>query len=234
MTLAMRCGASAPSPGGRESAWRAPARAQARRAAQISFAPGRAFARRPMGGPGRGRVVFREVVAHKLPLPERARKREKTAMAASARAKSCLPPPILCPALSDEAEAALARAARSRSARSSSGTARSLLTQATARWKRMIRPRMPKFWRSATPAARSARSDSTDCDLYVTLEPCAMCAAAISFARVRRLYFAASDPKGGGVEHGPALFRAADLPSRAGRLWRLARERGGGAAAPVF
>jgi tRNA(adenine34) deaminase len=45
-----------------------------------------------------------------------------------------------------------------------------------------------------------------DCDLYVTLEPCAMCAAAISFARMRRLYFAASDPKGGGVEHGPRFY----------------------------
>ena len=44
------------------------------------------------------------------------------------------------------------------------------------------------------------------CDLYVTLEPCAMCAAAISFARIRRLYFAAPDPKGGAVEHGPRLF----------------------------
>lgn len=46
----------------------------------------------------------------------------------------------------------------------------------------------------------------TDCDLYVTLEPCAMCAAAISFARIRRLYFGASDPKGGGVEHGARFF----------------------------
>lgn len=44
------------------------------------------------------------------------------------------------------------------------------------------------------------------CDLYVTLEPCAMCATAISFARLRRLYFGAYDPKGGGVEHGPRLF----------------------------
>lgn len=43
-------------------------------------------------------------------------------------------------------------------------------------------------------------------DLYVTLEPCPMCAAAISFARIRRLYFGAFDPKGGGVEHGPRLF----------------------------
>ncbi len=45
-----------------------------------------------------------------------------------------------------------------------------------------------------------------DCDLYVTLEPCAMCAAAISFARIRRLYFGAPDPKGGAVEHGPRFF----------------------------
>lgn len=44
------------------------------------------------------------------------------------------------------------------------------------------------------------------CDLYVTLEPCAMCAAAISFARLRRVYFAAYDPKGGAVDHGPRFF----------------------------
>ena len=44
------------------------------------------------------------------------------------------------------------------------------------------------------------------CDLYVTLEPCAMCAAAISFARIRRVYFAASDPKGGAVEHGARFY----------------------------
>ncbi|WP_375460319.1 nucleoside deaminase [uncultured Enterovirga sp.] len=44
------------------------------------------------------------------------------------------------------------------------------------------------------------------CDLYVTLEPCAMCAGAISFARIRRLYFGAPDPKGGAVEHGPRFF----------------------------
>ena len=45
-----------------------------------------------------------------------------------------------------------------------------------------------------------------DCDLYVTLEPCAMCAQAISLARVRRLVFAAYDPKGGGVENGARVF----------------------------
>ncbi len=46
----------------------------------------------------------------------------------------------------------------------------------------------------------------TGCDLYVTLEPCAMCAGAISHARIARLYFAASDPKGGAVDHGARVF----------------------------
>ncbi|MBM6592714.1 nucleoside deaminase [Microvirga pudoricolor] len=45
------------------------------------------------------------------------------------------------------------------------------------------------------------------CDLYVTLEPCTMCAAAISFARIRRVYFAAADPKGGAVENGVRFFQ---------------------------
>ncbi|MGB5078244.1 MAG: nucleoside deaminase [Sphingorhabdus sp.] len=44
------------------------------------------------------------------------------------------------------------------------------------------------------------------CDLWVTLEPCAMCAGAIAHARIARLYYAADDPKGGAVEHGPRLF----------------------------
>src|SRR5262245_5429997 len=48
----------------------------------------------------------------------------------------------------------------------------------------------------------------TDCDLHVTLEPCAMCAAAISFARIRRLYYGAADPKGGAVENGVRFFAA--------------------------
>ncbi len=51
-------------------------------------------------------------------------------------------------------------------------------------------------------------------DLYVTLEPCAMCAAAISFARIRRLYFGAPDEKGGAVEHGVRLFSAATCHHR--------------------
>ncbi len=46
----------------------------------------------------------------------------------------------------------------------------------------------------------------TNCDIYVTLEPCAMCAAAISFARIRRVYFAAADQKMGAIENGPRFF----------------------------
>jgi tRNA(adenine34) deaminase len=58
--------------------------------------------------------------------------------------------------------------------------------------------------RQACAATGSERLDGAD--LYVTLEPCAMCAAAMSFARIRRLYFGAADPKGGGVEHGARVF----------------------------
>jgi tRNA(adenine34) deaminase len=58
--------------------------------------------------------------------------------------------------------------------------------------------------RAAAATLRSERL--ADCDLYVTLEPCAMCAAAMSFARIRRLYFGAADPKGGAVEHGVRFF----------------------------
>jgi len=58
--------------------------------------------------------------------------------------------------------------------------------------------------RAAASALGSERL--IDCDLYVTLEPCTMCAAAMSFARIRRLYFGAADPKGGAVEHGVRFF----------------------------
>ncbi len=55
-------------------------------------------------------------------------------------------------------------------------------------------------------AARLNDFRLTGCDLYVTLEPCAMCAGAISHARIERLYYGASDPKGGAVEHGARVF----------------------------
>jgi tRNA(adenine34) deaminase len=55
-------------------------------------------------------------------------------------------------------------------------------------------------------AAKIGSERLVGCDLYVTLEPCAMCAGAISFARLRRLYYAAPDAKGGAVDHGPRFF----------------------------
>jgi len=58
--------------------------------------------------------------------------------------------------------------------------------------------------RAAAAARATSRLD--DCDLWVTLEPCAMCAGAIALARIARLYIAAPDPKGGAVHHGPRLF----------------------------
>jgi tRNA(Arg) A34 adenosine deaminase TadA len=66
--------------------------------------------------------------------------------------------------------------------------------------------------RAACAALGSERL--VDCDLHVTLEPCAMCAAAISFARLRRLYFGAADPKMGAVEHGPRFFNQATCHHR--------------------
>jgi tRNA(adenine34) deaminase len=66
--------------------------------------------------------------------------------------------------------------------------------------------------RSATASAGSERL--IDHDLYVTLEPCPMCAAVISYARIRRLYYGAGDPKSGGVEHGPRVFSHATCHHR--------------------
>jgi tRNA(adenine34) deaminase len=66
--------------------------------------------------------------------------------------------------------------------------------------------------RQAASAIGSERL--VDCDLYVTLEPCAMCTAAISFARIRRLYYGAADPKGGAVENGVRFFDAATCHHR--------------------
>jgi tRNA(adenine34) deaminase len=59
-----------------------------------------------------------------------------------------------------------------------------------------------------TAAAALGSERLTNCDLYVTLEPCAMCAAAMSFARIRRLYYGAADPKGGAVDNGVRFFSA--------------------------
>ena len=79
-------------------------------------------------------------------------------------------------------------------------------------------------WRDPTAHAEmlvlraAAKSRGTkylaDCDLWVTLEPCAMCAAAIGLARLRRLFFGAYDPKGGAVEHGARLFDRSEVNHR--------------------
>lgn len=66
--------------------------------------------------------------------------------------------------------------------------------------------------REAAHFLKSPRLET--CDLYVTLEPCAMCAYAISLARIRRLYFGAYDPKGGGVDHGAKVFSHATCHHR--------------------
>lgn len=63
-------------------------------------------------------------------------------------------------------------------------------------------------------ASRLGSERLTGCDLYVTLEPCPMCAAVISFARIRRLYYGAADPKSGGIEHGPRIFSHATCHHR--------------------
>lgn len=64
-------------------------------------------------------------------------------------------------------------------------------------------------------AATTLGSDRLNgCDLWVTLEPCAMCAGAIAHARIARLYYGASDPKGGAVEHGPRLFEQSTVHHR--------------------
>jgi len=63
-------------------------------------------------------------------------------------------------------------------------------------------------------AAKLGNYRLTGCTLYVTLEPCAMCAGAISHARIQRVVYGASDPKGGAIEHGPKLFKQSTLHHR--------------------
>ena len=73
----------------------------------------------------------------------------------------------------------------------------------------------------------------TGCDLYVTLEPCPMCAQAISLARIRRLYFGAADPKSGGIEHGPRIFAQATC-HHAPEVYGGIAERDAGALLKTF
>jgi tRNA(adenine34) deaminase len=74
-------------------------------------------------------------------------------------------------------------------------------------------------------AARLLGSERLDdCDLYVTLEPCAMCAGAVSFARIRRLYYGAADPKGGGVDNGVKFFASPTCHHRPDVYGGLAEE----------
>jgi tRNA(adenine34) deaminase len=86
--------------------------------------------------------------------------------------------------------------------------------------------------RAAAAALGSERL--TGCDLYVTLEPCAMCAAAISFARIRRLYYGAADPKGGAVEHGVRFFASPTCHHRPDVYGGMSERESGGLLRAFF
>lgn len=79
--------------------------------------------------------------------------------------------------------------------------------------------------RAAGEALGTSRLD--ECDIWVSLEPCAMCAAAIGLARVRRLHFGARDPKGGAVLHGPRLYEQPTCHHRPEVMGPLAEEEAG-------
>lgn len=83
---------------------------------------------------------------------------------------------------------------------------------------RVLRDKDPTAHAEALAIRQAAIAIGTerlnDCDLYVTLEPCTMCAGAISFARIRRLYYGAADPKGGAVESGVRFFSASTCHHR--------------------
>ena len=83
-------------------------------------------------------------------------------------------------------------------------------------------------------AAVLGRDRLEECDLWVTLEPCAMCAGAIAHARIARLYYGASDPKGGAVEHGPRLFAQPTCNHRPEIYGGIAEEECGGLLRAFF
>ena len=84
-------------------------------------------------------------------------------------------------------------------------------------------------------AARTLGSERlTDCDVYVTLEPCAMCAGAISFARIRRLYYGAADPKGGAVENGVRFFASPSCHHRPELYGGIGESEAGGLLKEFF
>ena len=95
-------------------------------------------------------------------------------------------------------------------------------------------PRTPKCLAIREGAKKLGNERLSECDLYVTLEPCTLCAAAISFARIRRLYYGAPDLKGGAVDHGVRFFAAAHLPPCARGLRRYWRDGVGGASSTFF
>ncbi len=110
-----------------------------------------------------------------------------------------------------EAEAAAARGEVPVGAVLVDGASGAILARAGNRTEALDDPTAHAEMLAIRAAARQAGAPRlAGCDLYVTLEPCPMCAQAISFARIRRLYYGAEDPKGGGVHHGPRIF---DQPS---------------------
>jgi tRNA(adenine34) deaminase len=86
--------------------------------------------------------------------------------------------------------------------------------------------------RRAAAALASERLE--DCDLYVTLEPCAMCAGAVAFARIRRLYYGAADPKGGAVDNGVQFFASPTCHHRPEVYGGLAEAEAGGLLKEFF